>query len=381
MAPRREILDSDDDDDELSPVKSTANFLLPGDTTPTVDEASNTADTRETRSTDPTFFQNVYDEQQTTADGRMSAPDMLSNSVDDGANIVTSPASMTRLRRQANERNSSSLTSLTDPRNRPKRSERKDVIDLTQVTTPGRERSSARLDLWDVPSSPAAQTARDGAAGPSSANKSHGKRKRGQDLSSLEVVDNGGSTQLQSPTQHSVPPAAGNVPGNSPRLAKKRSRREPRVTLSRPSQEVDLIMVPRSGDPTENPNCSKPDDIPGTVVTDTLDATSSTSLYVAQSVLTASQKRQYEFVSLSSEVDKDDVDTNLPRSLGNAGPAYVSSGATTIAYPTPTQYASSGRIPAPEAAAEPPSTGRRRRGRVEILDPVCALLISPGNHS
>ena len=383
MAPRGEILDSDDSDDDFSPVKNTASFLLPGDTTPTVDGGPNTADTRETKLTDPSFFQSVYNEQQSAADGRMSAPGTLNNSIDDAASLVTSPASMGRVRRQANERNSSSLTSLTDPRNRSKRNERKDVIDLTQVTTPGRERSSAQLNLWDVPSSPAAQTARTGAAEPSLAKNSRGKRKRGQYSSPHETVDNGGSTQLKSPTEHSVLPSTGPIPDDAPKLAKKTTRREPRVTLSSLSQEVDLVVVPRSGDdPREGPSCNKPEDIPGTIVKDTLDTASSTSLFVVQSVLTASQKRQYEFVSPSSEVDKDDVDTGLPKSLGSAGPAHASSGQTTIAYPTPTQFASSGpRISAPEAAAEPPSTGRRRKSRVEILDLVCPLLISPGNHS
>jgi hypothetical protein len=70
------------------------------------------------------------------------------------------------------------------------------------------------------------------------------------------------------------------------------------------------------------------------------------SLYVAQSTLTASQKRQYVSVSLSSQDVPEVVETFLPGqpSVGG-GEVYKSSGATTIAYPTPSRIGSSRRLP------------------------------------
>lgn len=362
MADRREILDSDDDEDDYSPVKDTANSVLPGDI------IYNTANALETgSSTDPSFFKSVYDEQQTVAGDLMPPPDRLShnNSIENGdANFDMSPASTARSRRQAHEDQNSS--SMTDPRHRKsRRGERKDVIDLTQVTTPGRVRSSGPSDLWDVPSSPVAQMGQSGGPEDDSYVTDHrGKRKREETSNPWRAVDDGGSARSVSEA----------VDSSSSKPAKKKTKREARTSLSQPSQEVDLVMVPGTGDEHgEYPPNGNSDHISASVVKDTLDKTGSASLYVAQSVLTASQKQQYELVDPSSAAERDYGEGYLLRPEGMAGFAHTSSGATTIAYPTPTQFASS--APRAEATVESSSATRRRRGRAEssLPVPVCVF--------
>jgi hypothetical protein len=66
-----------------------------------------------------------------------------------------------------------------------------------------------------------------------------------------------------------------------------------------------------------------------------------TSLYIAQSALTASQKQEYRMVSQSSDAPPETVEQSLPTQQFVVGEIHKSSGATTIAYPTPSRVASS----------------------------------------
>jgi hypothetical protein len=97
----------------------------------------------------------------------------------------------------------------------------------------------------------------------------------------------------------------------------------------------------------------------------------STSLLVVPNTLTTSQREEYRFVSLSSDGDRNDNQLALPPSLGQTEDIHKSSGSATIAYPTPTQYASSGRRDPPPVDGSPNpacSSQPRRRQNVANID-------------
>lgn len=63
MAPRKEILDSDEEDDDFSPVKTLADPPRLEESNDHEHDSYGAPRTRRAESTDPSFFRNVYDEQ------------------------------------------------------------------------------------------------------------------------------------------------------------------------------------------------------------------------------------------------------------------------------------------------------------------------------
>lgn len=363
----REILDSEDEGGDFSPVKSVI-----GDDARGTDDAAvaieqprdepldrvadaNIANPGSGESTDLSFFQHVYDEQRLTTSGDHSIAHTKPTAP--AASDLTEPQTKT----------SSSLTSVTDPVPTGSKTKNtyaaRDVADLTQVTTPSREAPVAEMDPWDVPSSPPACTAK----GLSKVARTYGKRKRekaGEHSSSLP------------PTQdpYDFPGTRGADP--TPKAAK-RAKRGTQSSRGQPSSSAGQVEEPASTRRSPRRSGESPGFVNGSeeVIPDT-----APGLYIAPSALTASQKQEYQLVSLSSEPGE----LSLPSM--RAGEVYKSSGATTMVFSTPSGYRSSTRWAPPsdglpgleevdegsEARAEHPASSpdviseepvKRKRGR------------------
>ncbi|KAH6646776.1 hypothetical protein BKA67DRAFT_580546 [Truncatella angustata] len=176
MASRRVIADSDDEDEGLSPIKAFAEFeahdprldmeplspqhqpagpILRQPSLLAVANAQN--DT--SGSTDPSFFANIFDEQQ---DKAMQQSHLIENIVrlsqkaSAGSRDVSSPANgKAKSKGKKTPVNASSTaTDITSPlvlkKPGPRKSQLVQMSDATEFTTP---RKSAGKDQWDIPSS------------------------------------------------------------------------------------------------------------------------------------------------------------------------------------------------------------------------------------
>lgn len=268
MAPRRVIADSDDEDDDFSPIKPAA-VLEPRiqDAQPemeplspqhqpaspivqrqhSVPPAANAQDDT-SESTSPSFFANVYDEHQGKALQQSRLVENIvrqSQKASRSSGDVSLPAQGQGRGRKAIIDESSTATNVTSPAPRaklgPRKSQLAQMSDATELTTP---KKSSEKDEWDIPSS-----------------------------------------------------------GDEAKPSSKKSA--------------------RSSGPI---------------------AADSPKIYVAQSNLSASQKRQYKKVQVP---DSHPGDTAIPDSLGQMQPPsnHKSSCATTVAVSTPSRYASSGPRP------------------------------------
>lgn len=379
MAPRREILDSDDEDDDFSPV---ANPVAPphlNERNDHDDGNSGTPRNRRAESTDPSFFRNVYDDQHVATNAQKSASSVAALS----SEIVStlSPNPPLNLSHINDQYDPSHLSSITDPvpasRRRQKRSDMKEVVDLTQVTTPGRPTPNVPADIWDFPASPEAGT---GALSSSVTHTASSKKKITIKLKKTETKRKSAlSSSIQSPEGH---PSSGLLPAlsvtqaeqtsdaRSPEPRQKRRRISASAQPAPNSQEVDLLIIPRSEEKlVPDNNYVTPIDNPSSIVEDSLKARTTSLLVVPSTTMTASQKEEYRFVSLSSEVDRSH---NIPNSFGQTEDLHKSSGSATIKYPTPVQYASSGRgDPHPGDYGTASSDRPKRRRHMLDSDPVC----------
>ncbi|KAK0740694.1 hypothetical protein B0T18DRAFT_214428 [Schizothecium vesticola] len=312
MAPEREILDSEDEGSDFSPAKTQiaddANLysreIYDQDLEPGHDPDDNTATNHSSlKSTDPVFFQRVYDEQQAAGTG------------------------------------ASSLTSLVDPpplRYKTKRtgaSNLKEMANITQITTPSGEPGSRISNSWDVPSSPPPlpATASETPASLTKPSRTYGKRKLSSEQSANTSRDEIPPTQ----DPYAFPSTADQEPAPQVRKRMKRQaessvpeeNQEPNSKYDLPPVEDESVFTRQlSGRATLWDTSS------ASVFPDTYAA----GLYIAPSALTASQKQQYQLVSLSSEPGPEPF---FPAVLSDATQMQKSSCASTIAYPTPSRYA------------------------------------------
>jgi len=348
MPPAREILDSEDEGSDFSPVRRTIGddrHAIYGEVTiieqltacdkphhetahVDVDVIPNTnvAKLDSGESTDLSFFQHVYDEQRhVTTSGNHSVARQNPRSSD-----------ITDLQLPAKA--SSSLTSVTDPAppslpRTKKTYAAKDVADLSQVTTPGRVRAVGEVesDPWCVSSSPP--------GGRSSATKelskvarTYGKRKR-------ERTSKHQSSSMP-PTQDPY-----DFPSTQEQGAKRVRRREtqsPRgevlISAGQVEDVVSTGMTPRRSGESVGLVDGRGEVVPETAP--------GLGVYIAPSAFTTSQKEEYLLVSLSPDTSEVG-EPSLP-SMG-AGEVYNSSGTATVVFSTPSAYRSS--------AKEVPPTG------------------------
>ncbi|KAK1980620.1 AT hook domain-containing protein [Colletotrichum cereale] len=313
MAPTRVIADSDDSDDDLdlgdSPLKPS---------TPKVPSEGRSSDPASiaTSSTDPKFFQAVYTEQQrAAANETITNPDQSSASNE--PNILSAHV---KVQAKKDSTATSSSTSIAEPTMGPHRAKEKTkVVDLTQVTAPGRSVSMTPKDMWDVPSSPAGdQAAPHFVSATARTPRSNTKRKRGNNIeftSPLAVgMPSQGSTQ-----PFDITPASRRNAGPVHEI--KRSRLETPGPLAPAEDDVDMVVVPDDAD------------IPS--FTDLVSGQKPVSLCIEPQTLSASQRLEYQYHSVNpSPEDHEPVPTQPFSTI----PATArSSGATTIAYSTPSQ--------------------------------------------
>ncbi|OHW90630.1 AT hook domain-containing protein [Colletotrichum incanum] len=215
----------------------------------------------------------------------------------------------------------SSPTSITEPVMgfNGAKGKKAEVVDLTQGKTPGRSVSTTPKDMWDVPSSPADNQAaplfipvKTGTPGSSK------KRKREDNIefnSSLAVaMPSQGSTQ-----PFDVTPAARRNTG-SVRGIKRLRHENPESSLPA-EDDVDMVVVPCDAD------------VPS--FTDLVSGQKPVSLCIEPQTLSASQRLEYEYHSVNPSPEDQGP---LPTQPFSTLPATArSSGATTIAYSTPSQ--------------------------------------------
>ncbi|KAK3343933.1 hypothetical protein B0T25DRAFT_311981 [Lasiosphaeria hispida] len=387
MAARKEILDSEDEGSDFSPVKGAIEEqlkLVEGDVPLEADAEAEPRDkpigplgTTNTHhsslvSTDPSFFQRIYDDQQAAASAHYDVP--YPPAVADATSLSEPTNASSTVYGERQKINTSSLTSITDlaPPTRKKakatESRRKSVIDLTltQVTTPSREgagnaSSGARskegtAGMWDVPSSSPPMENGGSAAGneQSKVARTYGKRKRAG-LLKQQSSPRAASDDMP-PTQdpYDFPSTA----DPSPLPLKKKTKRGLPSSLARQSLDSSLGVVPHTGEEmglrTSRKGRGALSSGYDSVMPDT-----GAGLYIAPSALTASQKQEYRMVSLSSEPGHDIPEPSLPLTRTDGEDVHRSSCPTTVAYTTPSRYASSSRrvLPSDELPGTAPVGG------------------------
>jgi hypothetical protein len=332
MAPRREILDSEDDgsdfgdDAELAGVEAHHETEVPRHEPETVDASHNAS----TGSTDPSFFQRIYDEQQAAWDVHETVPDTLPARVSDSTYTEISSAPPPGQKPRAAD--FSSLTPITDPAPASRKSKRTrevrqaEVIDLTDITTPSKQAASGASDVWDVPSSARSQRA----------TRTYGKRQRAEQQLSLQQD----ATSEMLPTQDPY-----DFPDSTPRTRKRTKRDTPSSFAQHAQDSSPVMLVPTEETTSSGRRATRSRGKNSASLGDSSMVDTSAALYITQSTLTASQKQEYQMVSLSSEAGLEVPETSLPMPLfGGGGEVYKSSGVTTIAYPTPSRIGSSRRM-------------------------------------
>ncbi|OLN92239.1 hypothetical protein CCHL11_01368 [Colletotrichum chlorophyti] len=326
MAPPRIIADSDDSDEgfdtEDSPVKPRTPHT-------TSDGRSFDPGSIATGSTDPQFFQAIYSEQRAANDTLLYNE---RSSIPDGA---ASDSSSTRVKTQVNKDDTnSSLTSTTDPAmgfNRATRAKRTEAEELTHVTTPSMSKNETRKDMWDVPSSPPDnRTAAVTVLANNKTPKSNGlKRKRGNNVEFTSPL------AVEMPSQGSTQPFDITPAGRASAgfiTAKKRQRNDDSKLPMPTDDDVDLVVVPHS---TAAPSFG-----------DSSSGLTSGALCIEPRTLSASQRLEYEYYSVDPTPEEPGF-ALAQRSTHQT--ATRSSGATTIAYSTPSQTRVTGLLSAPLA--------------------------------
>ncbi|KAK7756422.1 hypothetical protein SLS62_001648 [Diatrype stigma] len=332
MAPRRVVADSDDDEDEddaFSPVKfphpterpepePLSPFRQPS-SPGSVDELAIApvfdgrigSSNRRSDKTDTSFFASIYDEQQK---GVLQQSHLIENIVRQSHKASTSSGEVSlsgkgKGKNKNKAQNFSSGTDITSPivLDRPVNHQSMLSDDATQLTTP---RKSARRDMWDVPSSV------ESSKGKKRATTTYSKRKRS---SSVLTTGSTGAAMFGSDE----------------------------AGVQDPTEQVVTDVVADDGFCDDD--FVKPSPIPATKkprvsLYDATTAQNSTTFYIAQSNLTTMQKLEYQKVSVPANPHN-----GVPGSTANQ----ASTCASTIAYSTPSLYASSGPPLPWERAAEP----------------------------
>lgn len=344
---RREVLDSDDED-SLSPLRGPTPEPLSGDeaTIHNVNDEPDASRSRRAESTDPSFFRNIYEEHNVAtrdqAQITSNEPVLAKSSGDPLGNHQHNnprPSSITSpLAPNSEKRGSSYVSSITDPvaGNRVHRmAEKKKTVDpiLTQVTTPGRPQLSANSDIWDIPptqneppvSGPSDQTS-SGKTGTSIKVK-RTEKKRKSDLSSSVQAPT-------SPEPGSLPSLSVHPADGAGRSASHKRRRLSEVQQGQGSQDVDMLVIPRS---EETAQFKTSPTVPNTSSADVVEYTHrphSASLFIVPNTLTPSQKKQYKVVSLSTEADEAPEKAMPPAEVDMTGDTHKSSGTSTGAHST-----------------------------------------------
>lgn len=388
MSDRRIIYDSEDEDGGFSPISSPAK-----DNAPNVALTTEGGDGRQAeepnsdlRSTDPEFFKQIYEEQQ-----RVTRDKEVQREKD-------ALGKQRNLYPEAKD-NSSSLTDPTAPRSSKKKTKGKLIpasfADMTQVTTPDTPLTK-RKDVYDFDFSD-----EEGTSGKtpitkknSKATRLNGKCKTRTAGTAVEGATHSSPPQLSTKTQgssvnHPIP-----IEDESPPTRKKRKSgsKQPQYLVP---DDMDLLVVPTTAETDQGfAEMHEESDDLGTVVHDTFETREVTkglspaSFFIAPPTrFTASQKQEYERLSGSSELDReenaagqkdsylqitgdfgldkydDEVQASLPVPKPQTQGQRSTNTESTIPYTTPSRYCSSAAplgIPEDHIVSElDPSSERR----------------------
>lgn len=349
MAPRRVVADSDDDDDEddtFSPVKfphlterpepeplsPSRQPSSPGSVdelaiAPVFDGRSGSSN-RISDKTDTSFFASIYDEQQK---GVLQQSHLIENIVRQSQKASTSSGDVSlsgkgKGKSKNKAQNLSSVTDITSPIVLDKLVNHQSMFsdDATQLTTP---RKSAQGDMWDVPSSV------DSSKGKKRGLTTYSKRKRSNSVlttgSTGAAMFGSDDAGVQDGTEHAVAD----------------------VAADDGCHDDDDFVKPSPVPATKKPKVS---------LYDATAAQNSTTFYIAQSNLTTMQKLEYQKVSVPGNPYN-----GVPGSTAHQN----STCASTIAYSTPSLYASSGPpLPWERTAAEPEAEPEQPETSQHVID-------------
>lgn len=375
MPPPIIIADSDDEEEGYSPTRPhTVTRREPGQWATDLVEGDD-----HSISTDPSFFQNVYDEhngitQENTFEEvlQLAGRDMLTSSE------MTAPAPFQRTVKGFVDL--PPPTSISDPTNTAHPTVSAGNEEWTQVSTPGRRKAPTAVmdDPWGVPDSPELKPVRP---------KIRLKRKEAQSTSAKAAKQNVSGLQedgfVARQVDHTINP--GQTP---PTGTAKRRRIETSHLTQASSDDVDLVSLPFG---------TQPGDTQTSMLPPTLPVGDDPSFWISTKPLTEMQKREYQSIQLSSSngqqqgylpstlpkdvpvIDCSGTSTNVntPRSDGiwfSTAPApsiATNSAEEEVAQPTPQQRDSSPDIISlVESPIKPRPTkqrGRPRRDRSRSL--------------
>ncbi|KAK1730529.1 uncharacterized protein BDZ83DRAFT_646875 [Colletotrichum acutatum] len=320
MAPARIIADSDDSDDDFespnSPSKPTTTSVIPSQ-----GRSSDPASVA-TNSTDPKFFQAIYTEQQraSVVNDTLRKPD--EPSVSDGAAPSSIPAmpAQDKPHLERNDTGSSSLTSASDliaGLDSPEERE-PEVVDLTEVTASPKMTVAHATpdDMWDVPSSPVG-----GGRAPHASLAKSRTSTRGTKRKRVNNVEFTSPVAIEMPSQGSTQPFDTTPAAARMENGKRARLRNPDSSLPAEEDDVDMVVVPQAAA------------VPS--FGDLVSGQKPVSMYIESQTLSASQKLEYEYHSVGPSPEDPAPTPTQPFSTLQA--AARSSGATTIAYSTPSQ--------------------------------------------
>jgi hypothetical protein len=367
------ILDSDDDEDDIgySPPRNVQTSYLP---VPAEAEAEGTSESfgrvsRATTSTDPSFFQNIYNEQNDAA--RKYVPDPTDRSHDQDQQSVsssdmTAPAPFKRTVTGLVETSSSSTRDQGNAGG-----QRMSVGDgqheWTQASTPGRRKAPTAVmdDPWDVPSSPDERPVkpkikiklkRSGAQSDSTTDS-----RCAQD--SDRVAKAHGSKFERS--------------DESPSSKRKRRKVDHPAPSFQGSNEVDLVTIPFNHDHEGEHDESQTPPTPS-MLPPTMPVNEDISFFIASNPMTDTQKLEYESIQLPSS---DSQSHQLPPVRQFNIQNIASSGeATNVNTPrSNATYLMSTAPPPPPASMDPPrgTIGQATGQRWDSSPDVIAAIDSP----
>ncbi|KAI8718440.1 hypothetical protein NCS52_00622900 [Fusarium sp. LHS14.1] len=293
------ILDSDDDEEHgYSPPRSPRGPISPAGAEAATSNSSGRV-SGATTSTDPSFFRNIYDEQNDAA--RTYVPEGTTRSYNQdqlSSSEMTAPAPFKRTVTGLVE--PSSLTSVTDRTGaKGQKAQYGNTPDeFTQASTPGRKKAPTAVmdDPWDVPSSPEVGQRRP---------KTKIRIKRREPQQTMGSTSKTTWDLLNTKSGRNPDPVDDGLE-ISPSGRRKRRKVEYLEASLQGSNEVDLVTIPfsnenegRESQPAPTPSMLPP----------TLPVMDDVSFYIAPKPLTETQKMEYESVHMPSS---DSLNQPLP---------------------------------------------------------------------
>ncbi|KAJ4125485.1 hypothetical protein NW768_009105 [Fusarium equiseti] len=288
------ILDSDDDDEDDISYSPPRNVQAP--VSPLRAEVETASDSFApvsgvTTSTDPSFFQNIYNEQNDAARGFVPDPTAGSHDQDQrsvSSSEMTAPAPFKRAVTGLVEISSSSTRDQGNA-GLQRMSDGNAADEWTQASTPGRRKAPMAVmdDPWDVPSSPDERPAKP---------RIKIKLKR-SGTHSDSATDSPHARELNSVAKSQG--SKSERPDASPATDRKRRKVQHSGASFQGSNEVDLVTIPFNHDHEGGYHESQPPPTPS-MLPPTMPVDEGASFFIAPDPLTDTQKLEYESVQLPS---------------------------------------------------------------------------------